>query len=74
MKKLNPYIQKQIKKQMLLPVIKCEMHQAFCRFAIPGYCLEGYKQYACEFLGKKEKEVITFGERKLLLSMWKDEK
>ena len=69
--KLNPYLQKHLKEQMLSPMIKCDMYQAFCRFAIPGYCLIAHNQYVCEYASTGRKEVATFGEKgkKLLLSV-----
>jgi len=47
MKSDLPYLKKKIKEQMLSPMLKCEFRQAFCRFAIIGYCLESYKPFAC---------------------------
>jgi len=58
---LPPFVKKAVKVQMLRPLSFCLVKQAWCRFHIPGYCLEEYKPYACEFshfskLSFKEKE------------------
>lgn len=74
MKKQHPYLKRVIKEQMLQPMRKCHLYNLFCRFAVPGYCLEQFHQFACEGGKVMRKEGSTFGEKKLLLSMCKDEK
>jgi len=64
MKKLNPYLQKKLKEQMLHPMMKCEMYQAYCRFAIPAYCLVEHNQFACEFASSRREEVATYARKK----------
>ena len=74
MKKINPYLQNHLKYQMCQPMMKCEMYQAYCRFAIPGYCLIEHNQYVCEYASTGRKEVATFGEKgKKLLSPLREE-
>lgn len=63
-KTLNPYLKKALKEQMFCPIKKCEMHQAFCRFAIPSYCLEEHKRFACEFASAGMRDIVTFKEKK----------
>ena len=61
----SPYIKKHIKEQMLHPLLKCEFRQAFCRFAIVGYCLESYKTFACEFVSKVSDKPQTFNKKEV---------
>ena len=63
MKQMTPYLKKQLKGQMLKPLQKCEMFQAYCRFAIPGYCLAEFRPFSCDFVGTKRKEMETFKPR-----------
>jgi len=56
----SPYIKKKVKEQMLHPLLKCDFRQSHCRFAIIGYCLESYKPYACEYVGKISNRGRTF--------------
>jgi hypothetical protein len=59
----SPYLKNKIKEQMLHPMLKCDFRQAFCRLAIPGYCLEAYKLYACEFVSKVSDKPKTYNKK-----------
>jgi len=60
---MNAYMRKQLKSQLLRPLQKCDMWQAYCRFAIPGYCLAEFRPFDCEFVGVRRKEMATFKEK-----------
>lgn len=57
-KQPSTFIKNAVKKQMLRPITFCKVGGVYCRFHIPGYCLEEFKPYACPSSFKvKEKEV-----------------
>jgi hypothetical protein len=66
----SPYLKNKIKEQMLYPMLKCEFRQAYCRFAIPGYCLESYKLFACEYVSKVSDKCQTFDKKGGATSKW----
>ena len=62
---LNPFLKKSLKMQFLRPISRCETYKCYCRFAIPMYCLEEFKPFACEFAGTISKSNLTFGKKEV---------
>lgn len=61
---MNPYLTQKLKLQFLQPIQLCHLHQTFCRFVIPGYCLIEHSLYYCEYSGCL-KDCQTFKERRI---------
>jgi len=59
---MNEYLRKQFKLQMLKPMTKCELFQAYCRYAIPAYCLIEHNRFGCEY-SKVLKKSETFKQK-----------
>ena len=48
--KQNQFIKMKLKEQFLKPITLCHVKGKYCRFHIPGYCLEEYRPYGCEYM------------------------
>jgi hypothetical protein len=46
-KNISPILKKMVKTQMLKKIQKCETFKTYCRFAVPGYCLEEFSPWSC---------------------------
>ncbi len=63
-KELTPFLKKVIKAQLRQPLRLCPTFQAWCRFAVEGWCLENYQRWGCEFMKVKVDGLATFKERR----------
>jgi hypothetical protein len=58
----SPYLKKKLKTHFLSPIMKCDTFNCFCRFSLPGWCLEEFQPSVCEYYPKL-KQTMTFGVR-----------
>jgi hypothetical protein len=62
-KQLNEHLKKVLKRQMLHPLLRCDTHRCYCRFAAEAWCLVEYSPAACDYIRTGKEEVATFKRR-----------